>query len=276
YYTETSGGSDYTTSVAACDSSEFVRELYNGRKIILARGYSIFESSTYSSFFSEVTWVARDDLRTLTTMLMEDCEHRSLVDLLGSEGPDMILVDGSLTGRLMHGDKEFRADRFEGFPSRYYDSLLALLKMVAEKGTVIAFVSKSSESRSLISRIMKDSDPVPEESEERTAHIVDHVLIKSLAKRPGYSKPVLFGGSGFSLPGSIWTFHLLPSISDLPMKIDFLSQGSEYDPGILRMIVDTLFWAYSGQKVYNIWLSKVDNMVKFRTEEVEKNLYAGV
>lgn len=270
YYTETNGGSDYITSVAACDSSEFVRELYNGRKIILARGYAIFENSTYSSFFSEVTWVARDDLRTLTTMLMEDCEHRSLVDLLRSENPGMILVDGSLTGRLMHGDKEFRADRFEGFPSRYYDNLLSLLKMAAEKGTVIAFVSKSSESRSLVSRIIKDSGPVSTGNEEGAERIVDHVLIKSLAKKAGYSKPVMFTASGFAFPESIWTFHVLPSISDLPMKIDFLSQGSEYDPGILKMIIDTLFWAYSGQKVYNIWLSKVDNMVKFRTEEVEK------
>ena len=39
---------------------------------------------------------------------------------------------------------------------------------------------------------------------------------------------------------------------------------------MLERIVDTIFWAYAGQKVYNIWLSKVDNMVKFRSEEVEK------
>ena len=270
YYIETHGGNKYTRSVAAADSSEFVRELYNGRKIILSRGYSIFEASTYSSFLSEVTWVSRDDLRPLTTMIMEDCEHRSMLELLDHEKPQMILIDGSLTGRLMHGNREFRADRMEGFTQQYYSDLEALLQKVRDSRSIIVFLSKSSESRSLVSEIIKNSDKRKEERSNITG-IVDHVLIKSLARSPGYSIPVEFPSSNLLTKGSIWTFHLLPELNDLPLKIDFVSSSEKsYDNAMLERIVDTIFWAYAGQKVYNIWLSKVDNMVKFRSEEVEK------
>jgi|YelNatPaOPRAMG01_1025707.scaffolds.fasta_scaffold04922_5 NurA-like 5'-3' nuclease len=270
YYSETSGGNKYTRSVAAADSSEFVRELYNGRKIILSRGYSIFEASTYSSFFSEVTWVARDDLRPLTTMIMEDCEHRSMLDLLDHEKPEIILIDGSLTGRLMHGNMEFRADRLEGFKQTYYSNLKALLEKARESEAILVFLSKSSESHSLVSKIIRDSDQ-RNEAGSNMKRVVDHVLIKSLAHAPGYSIPVDFPSSNLEINGSIWTFHLLPALNDLPLKIDFISSSMKsYDNAVLERIVDTIFWAYSGQKVYNIWLSKVDSMVKFRSEEVEK------
>jgi NurA-like 5'-3' nuclease len=269
YYKETNGGNQYTKSVAAADSSEFVRELYNGRKIILARGYSIFEASTYSSFFSEVRWVSRDDLRPLTTMIMEDCEHRSMLDLLNHEKPDIIMIDGSLTGRLMHGKMEFKADNLEGFNQQYYSNLAALLEKARETGATVVFLSKSSESRSLVSKIIKNSYHSDEVGLNMT-RIVDHVLIKSLAHAPGYSIPVDFPSNNLKIKGSIWTFHLLPEISDLPLKVDFVSTEGNYDRGILKRIVDTIFWAYAGRKVYNIWLSKVDNMVKFRSDEVEK------
>jgi NurA-like 5'-3' nuclease len=270
FYRETRGGNRYTKSVAAADSSEFVRELYNGRKIILSRGYSIFEASTYSSFFSDVTWVSRDDLRPLTTMIMEDCEHRSMLDLLDHGKPEMILIDGSLTGRIMHGNREFRADRMEGFTDQYYSGLISLLKKAGESGAITVFLSKSSESRSLVSEIIKSSGKGSEERSSMT-RIVDHVLIKSMAQSPGYSIPVKFPHSNLAIDGSIWTFHLLPELNDLPLKIDFISSSeNRYDNAKLERIVDTIFWAYAGQKVYNIWLSKVDNMVKFRSEEVEK------
>ncbi|MCL4452033.1 MAG: DNA double-strand break repair nuclease NurA [Candidatus Thermoplasmatota archaeon] len=269
YYIDTPGGDRYTRSVAAADSSEFVRELYNGRKIILSRGYSIFESSVYASFFSEVTWVSRDDLRPLTTMIMEDCEHRSMIDMLDHERPEIILFDGSLTGRLMHGNREFRADRLDGFKEKYYSNLKALIEKAREMGSEIVFLSKSSESRSLVSKITNDSGNGQDEA-LRTGRIVDHVLIKSLAKSPGYSIPVNFRASGIEIRDSIWSFHLLPNLNDLPMKIDFVSSKDGYDNSILEKIVDTVFWAYAGQKVYNIWLSKVDNMVKFRSDEVER------
>jgi NurA-like 5'-3' nuclease len=269
YYVETLGGDRYTRSVAAADSSEFVRELYNGRKIILSRGYSIFEASAYASFFSEVTWVSRDDLRPLTTMIMEDCEHRSMIDLLEHESPEIILFDGSLTGRLMHGNREFRADRLDGFTEKYYSNLKALIDKSRDMGSEIVFLSKSSESRSLVSKITKDSGNGQDET-LRTGRIVDHVLIKSLAQSPGYSIPVKFLANSIGIRGSVWSFHLLPNINDLPIKIDFISANDGYDNSILDKIVDTVFWAHAGQKVYNIWLSKVDNMVKFRSDEVER------
>ena len=50
------------TSVSSTDSSEFVRELYNSKKLILIRAYTLFGSNIHTSFIPQVQEVARDHM----------------------------------------------------------------------------------------------------------------------------------------------------------------------------------------------------------------------
>ncbi len=268
HFVSYSGGSEYTKSVAAVDSSEFERELYNGKKIMLARAFCISGERTYSDFFSEVAWVSRDDLRTLLTMLMEHCEHTSVLELLKHEAPEIIFVDGSLTGRLMHRRSRFNAEKMTNFAESYFEQLNRMLDLAIEKGSNLVFLSKSSESRSLLTSILDKMAPVPDDLRSQIQGLVDHVLIKSLAGTPGYTTPIEFKSASPANKEKILTFHVLPAMNDLPMKVDFLSH---FDSPVQRKkMLDTIFWGYTGLKVHNLWISKVDTMVKFRSEIMER------
>lgn len=255
------------SKIAATDSSEFVRELYNGKKIMLTRAYTVQNNSLETEFFSDVVWAARDDLRPFVSLSMEDCEHRSAMSAIEKWEPEICFIDGSLSGRLMHSLRKLDVENHSTFSDQYTKNLKELLEVAAKSKTVIVFLSKSSESRSLMRKI---TDML--ELDKQSLRYVDQVLIRSLAEFPGFSAPIRFD---LPLPYtndalSVWSSHLVPKLHDLPLKIDFIAHGSEYDDSIFKRILDTIFWGYTGVKVHNLWISRVDSMVKFRTEIMER------
>ena len=51
--------------------------------------------------------------------------------------------------------------------------------------------------------------------------------------------------------------------------MEIVSPKNDGSSDISENIRNLLFWGYGGLKVHNIWLSRVDDLVKFRSEETE-------
>lgn len=267
-FTEFNREQESTMKVAATDSSEFVRELYNGKKLILSRSFTKFGGKIHTRFMSRVMSVDREDMNTFIVMLMEYLEHLSVIDFLES-GPeaDAVLIDGSLTGRLFHRRKRLNAEGFENFPEEYYRTVSRLFASSEKAGIPLVFQAKSSETtifrRYLLSCLDREAD------EDRK--VTDHLLVKSLAESSGYTAPVK---EKYEFPSgndeiSVSTFHILPDTTDVPLKVDYVHFRNDDPVTVPNEIIKMLFFGYAGYKVYNLWLSDVDNVVKFRKQEVE-------
>ncbi len=271
-------------NVSSTDSTEFIRELYNGKKLILIRAYTVLGKKIFPSFISEVISVSRDDLQQFTIMLMEHSEHLSIIEMLREESPDYVLVDGSLTGRVFRKFRPLNAEGYREFSRKYMKVLGEMLELASAKGIPVIFMAKSSESKlfrtyllGLVRQEMGKSEAL-EDEEKLSAS--DHFLVKSLARKAGYTMPLLqavprIWGEG-KFP--VITTHMLPRLNDLPLKVDFVfstdalvpdaTEGSTLPDDVLNL----LFWGYGDLKTYNIWLADVDRLVKFRNSEVE-NIY---
>ncbi|MCL5802803.1 MAG: DNA double-strand break repair nuclease NurA [Candidatus Thermoplasmatota archaeon] len=266
--------------VAATDSSEFIRELYNGKKIILIRSFTKMGNRIWNHFISEVIDVDRDVLRNFTILLMEHSEHVSTLKMLEDvDRPDYILLDGSLIGRMRHRNQRIGAENYENFMKEYFSTLARLVETCLEKNIPLIFVAKSSESRILKDFMIARSFSGSEVNRFRS--VTDHVVVRSFSKKPGYTSPICItlrnpeSSSGKSL--GIATFHIMPYIMDVPMKIDVVSCEIQNDlhnePETVHIdqnLIGFLFWGYTGLRVHNIWLAEVDKLVKFNNKEIEE------
>ena len=263
------------TSVSSTDSSEFVRELYNGKKLILIRAYTFFGSNTHTSFIPLVQEVSRDHVQAYLTMLMEHSEHLSILNMLREEKPEYILVDGSFSGRVTRYGRMLNAEMFREFHDSYFQALREFLSISQDREIPVIYISKSSESRKFkrfllneltSSEIPVDKSTVPDSS--------DHFLVRSLAVERGYTEPLTdtyeIGRSGVEVQVS--TIHVVPEVFDLPIKVEVIDPRPYDSTGIAEDIVNLVFWGYGSIKNHNIWLSQVDKMVKFRSAEME-NVY---
>jgi hypothetical protein len=271
-----SPNTDRSYTVSATDSTEFVRELYSGKKLILIRAYSRLGEGIWSKFLAEVLSVARDDLSPLVSLLMEHNEHLSVIDVLRDRKPDFALIDGSLIGRFMHESRQINAAKYEDFMETYFSTLADLFGIASETGVPLVFVSKSSDSRMFV-RYLQGMMGDPARKTEET----DHLLVRSMARFSGYTTPLIvpmkIGAENRKV--NVVTFHAVPDTMDLPIKVDVYS-GSAQDivsdrpkPALVsEALLNMIFWGYGGLKTHNIWLADVDRLVKFRTPEIE-NLY---
>lgn len=272
--------------ISATDSSEFVRELYNGKKLILIRAYAKTRNSTSQDFICEVMDVNREEIRNFTILLMEHTEHLATLKLLENEKPEFVLMDGSLVGRLRHKRNRIDAENYENFMETYFEALFRLVRSCLERNIPMVFVAKSSESTLLRNYILDglDRGKVPDDiiKNEREYRRTDHLLLKSFAPGSGYTTPlkVAYDVERKWLDRSrlnVVTFHALPDLNDLPIKVDIVLPESQ-DNGppkasackLDERILDMIFWGYGGLKTHNIWLADVDREVKFRQKEIEE------
>jgi NurA-like 5'-3' nuclease len=264
--------------VAATDSSEFIRELYNGKNIILIRSFTKMGNRIWNHFISEVIDVDRDVLRNFTILLMEHSEHLSTLKMINDERPDFILLDGSLIGRMRHRNQRIGAENYEDFMQEYFRTLAKLVESCIEKNIPLIFVAKSSESRILKDFMLKKALMGKEAGRFRT--VTDHVIVRSIASKVGYTSPIRINmrnpESGSGRETGIATFHVMPHLMDVPMKIDVVSAELQTDlhedPETVDLKSDLLgflFWGYTGLKIHNIWLAEVDRIVKFNNREIE-------
>lgn len=285
-YTEKSSSDFSPGLISATDSSEFVRELYNGKKLILIRAFAKTRDTTGKDFICEVMDVNRDEIRNFTILLMEHTEHIATLDLLQKESPDYVLMDGSLVGRLHHKRGRIDAENYENFMDAYFEALFKLIRTCLDRGIPMVFVAKSSESTMLRNYILAglDRGRFPEDliRSEKEHKRTDHLLVKSFAPGNGYTAPlkVSYDAERKWFEGSrlnVVTFHALPDSKDLPVKVDIVlpeAQGeSNTKPvpySLDHKIIDLIFWGYGGLKTHNIWLADVDREVKFRQKEIEE------
>jgi NurA-like 5'-3' nuclease len=267
------------SDVSSTDSSEFVRELYNGKKLILIRGYTLYRGEIFSSFIPRVQEVSREHVQAYLTMMMEHSEHLSLLKMIQTRSPKYILVDGSFSGRVMRRTAKLDADGFTGFRETYMRTMEELLEVAGKKGIPMIFISKSSESRKFRRSLVKELRiENPEMDVEKIPDSSDHYIVHSLAKRRGYTRPLKdIHASGTGSRTVIMTSHFVPDPYDLPLKVEFMDPRNLHvedgDFGsISEDILNLVFWGYGSIKSHNVWLSEVDKFVKFRSAEME-NVY---
>ncbi|MCY0852113.1 MAG: DNA double-strand break repair nuclease NurA [Thermoplasma acidophilum] len=252
-----------SVSISATDSSEFSRELYSGPFFILVRSYSKIQGRVYVDFKSSIASVTPEEVKRETIIMMESSEHRSLMKLLASESPDIALVDGSLMGRIgrcQNYQASIDADE------DYCMGLRSLLEAAAKKTTLV-FVSKSTRSRMLRDTLLGEAEQNPLVEAERNSWHFDHYIIKSLAEKPGYVKPMLVNMNIGNMKFDLMVSDLLPRMEDVPIRFEVFGAHVPFET-----VLQVMMYGYTGYKVYNLWLSDIDNMVKFRKSEVE-NVY---
>ncbi|MGC8506395.1 MAG: DNA double-strand break repair nuclease NurA [Thermoplasmata archaeon] len=260
-------------SVAACDSSEFVRELYNGKKIFIVRALTEVNDRAYASFTSDVVHVDRDDVRNFSILLMEHSEHLSILKMLENESPDFILVDGSLIGRLSHSSDRLDVYGYEDFMMKYFQTLEKLITSACEKMSRLIFIAKTSESQAFKKYLIDKSGEYS--AGEKCSGVTDHLIVKSLAEYTGFTSPtdtvLKIGPQWVRERFIVKTFHLLADMRDVPMKVDTLEDITKVTGkyGIHDSVLSVIYGGYAGLKLHNIWLAKVDRKVRISRQESE-------
>lgn len=174
-------------------------------------------------------------------------------------------MDGSLSGRLYWGTTKFDTDLPDIY-SLYTENLVNFVRAIKEKRIVLIFIGKSSETMILKRTILESDTNAPDNIRKQA--ITDHLLIKSIVQNPGFTEPIFVEKEivkGQKI--SFYTMHVLPSMDDTPMKVDFIIPGDSVIDH--RDIVSWIMWGYTGLKNHNLWISLADKRVKFHREETE-------
>ena len=260
--------------VSATDGSEFIRELYNGMKIILTRAMTITGQEEFLSSDISIKVVNRYSLQTYVTRSMEMREHQSLIKCLSERNIGIAFLDGSALGRINENIERVVGDDLENFPDLYMDTMENLLKKAKEKNARLVFISKSSDSKVFKKELLDGSDlDDSARKREYSNSVTDHTIIKSLAKFPGYTVPITIEKNFRKENLRIVTTHILPALNDTPMRVDIIFMSGEGNMEVIsEQIVKIAVWAYSGLKIHNVWLSDVDRRIKFTREESEEVL----
>lgn len=251
--------------LSATDGSEFSRELYNGQKLVVARAVSQIDGDELEEDAFHLIRVDREQKSELIKRIMENLEHLAATRSILEKDAQVCLMDGSLSGRLYWGTTKFDTDLPDIY-SLYTENLVNFVRAIKEKRIVLIFIGKSSETMILKRTILESDTNAPDNIMKQA--ITDHLLIKSIVQNPGYTEPIFVEKEivkGQKI--SFYTMHVLPSMDDTPMKVDFIiPEDSVIDH---RDIVSWIMWGYTGLKNHNLWISLADKRVKFHREETE-------
>ncbi|AAT42827.1 DNA double-strand break repair nuclease NurA [Picrophilus oshimae] len=249
--------------ILAVDSSIFSRQLYSGMVFIMARAYSFSNKFVEKTFSAGIYDLNPMELRNFEILLMEHLEHKCVIKSIENERYDYIFIDGSYKSRLNHFNIDLKIPGNESFMSEYFSTMNKMISMAGEKGIDLIYIAKSSVDNSFRNLLING---LSNDEKSRLRNASDHLIIKSLAKEPGYTEPVIESSGKYAI------MDILPEITDIPLKINVVSNRFLNNNASVYDIVDLIFYGYNGYRNYNIWLYYVDRMVKFRKKEVE-NLY---
>ncbi|MEM0139937.1 MAG: DNA double-strand break repair nuclease NurA [Ferroplasma sp.] len=267
-------------NIAATDSSEFIRMLYNGKNIVLIRAYTLYENKVTKEFHADMVAVDPVEQRNFTILLMEHAEHQSIIEFLKENSPDYVFIDGSLKGRISHLNKKLPVEGYENFMAEYFSTLKKLIRTAFDKNATLIFIAKSSYTecfkKFLLNQVRKTDENSAIIEKESAIYRNDHYLIRSFAEYPGYTAPIMYKYSLDGIDINYVSTDVVPDVNDLPVKAQVISRqfASEMlDKKAYNLdenIINLIFYGYTGYKVYNIWLVNVDKLVKFRSQEIEK------
>ena len=283
--------------------------------------------------------------------VMEWLEHLTIIDALNSGFRGVVLLDGSIYGRLSHVPLEFNLTSNKDFMIKYFDDLIKLMDLCRRFKVPLIGVSKGSVSHffrdflfgllavdvgvklgfdalSIKNWIFKIFDArrsaanilsgLPEDLKKIFIGLIhrkpDFQLILRYSKSTGYTFPLLLNppprtirafklaernpidflkaafpysslSGGFidwavnvvsklkDLPAII-SFHVLPSLGDIPMRVDVPAWFFNVDEKFINFkwpeaidvdvtpILNILSAGYCGLDNHNVWLTNVDRMVR--------------
>jgi len=138
---------------------------------------------------------------------------------------------------------------------------------VEKQNGILAYVAKTSDTTIFKKHLLSLEGQTPEFLKNRS--ITDHLLLHSLAEFPGYTEPV-WKSYELSTEKTVYfyTTHILPSMDDTPMKVDFIIP--EHSSYTAENLISWLVWSYTGLDNHNLWISVADKMVKFSRNETEE------
>lgn len=133
--------------VFAVDSSSDEIEVAGGGVILVTRALALGADGSELRGLRVDAFFPRDvrDYEDFKRLLREHLEHRVALEAL-EEGADLILVDGSLFGRMSHVLRELRVEGREGFMLDYVETYGELLSRAGRGEAIVAGVSKESRS----------------------------------------------------------------------------------------------------------------------------------
>ncbi|MEM2245557.1 MAG: DNA double-strand break repair nuclease NurA [Thermofilum sp.] len=133
--------------VYAVDSSSDEIEVAGGGVILVTRAVALGANGRELRKLRVDAFFPRSirDYEDFKRLLREHLEHEVALEAV-EEGADLVLLDGSLFGRMSHVVRELSVDGREGFLLDYVETYGQLLSRAVRKGVIIAGVSKDSRS----------------------------------------------------------------------------------------------------------------------------------
>jgi NurA-like 5'-3' nuclease len=136
--------------VLAVDGSRAIRPFASGAILYIARSLAIhrkkrFRELEVDSFLCKAK---SSDIQAFVNTRMESLEYKVAIQAIEKSNlsKSVILIDGSLYGRLTHLPRDLPAEGMKDFMLDYFESYFRLLELCRERSILILGVSKDSRS----------------------------------------------------------------------------------------------------------------------------------
>ncbi|MFX1257011.1 MAG: DNA double-strand break repair nuclease NurA [Promethearchaeota archaeon] len=215
--------------VIAIDSSRGRCPTSNGGFFFVCRALALGNDYKYRTISTDFDFSNINTQSIYIGRVMEWTEHLAGIQAIEKNFEGILLIDGSLYGRMAHLPLELKLENNKGFILEYFEAYLKILKLCKEKGILLIGISKESRTsffrEFLIKELLKEKisdkkvrkrllsealdqpkkalklakslgdDVIVLLTEELIARKPDSLLILNNAKNSGYTKPLLLGAS---------------------------------------------------------------------------------
>ena len=215
--------------VLAVDSSSQQVIMPNGGIFYVARAFAISNAGVeFRNVHTGFDYSSDENYRAVIGRIMEWLEHKVVLEAISMGFKDIVLLDGSVYGRLAHVPLEINSTYNRYFMLRYFETLIRLFNTARENKVPIVGLSKESRSsffreflmRNMILKLAGEFDldtfevnmlmsmaldgrkgvsaildktppPLRDYIMEYISLKPDFLLIMSYARKPGYSTPLI-------------------------------------------------------------------------------------
>lgn len=130
--------------VIAVDGSRGTCPTSNGGFFFVCRALALGRDKKFKSVYTDFDY---SDFRTQLTYIgrvMEHTEHLVAQKSMQDEGRDVLLIDGSLFGRMAHLPMEFKLQNNQDFMVTYFEAYMNLLEYCKKHHILLMGISKES------------------------------------------------------------------------------------------------------------------------------------
>ena len=139
----------YDGDVLAVDSGYRIANLDDGGVFYVVRAMAKSKNISKRVLETDYDFVSENDIegRAIFGRISEHCEHIALLDAIKDGFEGIVLVDGSLYGRICHVPMEVELMSRRDLMAEYFSTLIHLLDTARKKKITIIGVSKESRTR---------------------------------------------------------------------------------------------------------------------------------